>query len=90
MKSARSATTALGAVASAAIVSSGLAGGLLGAASPAQAAVTAAAPNICGSPPAAASAARNVPGGQTAVSLDAAFRPASTPKATASATSSPQ
>jgi hypothetical protein len=88
MKSARSATTALGAVASAAIVSSGMAGGLLGAASPAEAAITAAVPYICGSPPAAARAARNVPAGQTAVSLDAAFRPASTPKATASATSS--
>jgi hypothetical protein len=87
MKSARSATTALGAVAGAAIVSSGMVGGLLGAASPAEAAVTAPALNVCGSPPAAGSAERTVPAGQTAVTLDAAFRPASTPKATASASS---
>ena len=87
MKSARSATTALGAVASAALVSSGIAGGLLGAASPAEAAV--AAPNVCGSPPAAASAARVLPAGQTTVTLDAAFQAASTPKATPSVKSTP-
>ena len=88
MKSARSATTALGAVASAAVVSSGIAGGLLGAASPAEAAVTAAA-NVCGSPPAAASAARVLPAGQTTVTLDAAFQAASAPKATPSVKSTP-
>src|SRR6202042_1404523 len=55
MKSARSGSAAFGIVASAALVSSGVLGSLLGA-GPAAEAATVSAPNVCGQPPARATA----------------------------------
>ena len=91
MKSARSGASAFGIVASAAIVSSGIAGGLLGGTAAEASTVSVAAPNVCGQPPAATSAARTVPAGHTAVVLDVASLPMSkTPKkATSSSSASP-
>ncbi len=104
MKSARSGSAAFGIVAGAAVVSSSIMGGLLGGSMAAEAStvsaadvstVLAAAPNVCGQPPAATSAARSVPAGQTALVLDAALTSASKapktsqPKATTSSSSSP-
>jgi hypothetical protein len=88
MKSARSGASAFGIVASAAIVSSGIAGSLLGG-TPAEAStVSVAAPNVCGQPPAATSAARTLPAGHTAVVLDVASLPMSkTPKTKKSSSS---
>lgn len=96
MISPRSGPSALGAVAGAALVSSGIVGGLLAGTGPAdaataneaaaseRAAVTATS-NVCGQPPASTKALRT---GQTAVTLDAATvlqaAPRSTPKATSS------
>ena len=81
MKSARSGASAFGIVASAAIVSSGIAGSLLGGTAAEASTVSVAAPNVCGQPPAATSAARTVPAGHTAVVLDVASLPMSnTPK----------
>ena len=72
MKSARSGSSAFGLVAGAALVSSGIVGGLLGGGTAAEAAtVNPAATNVCGQPPARTSAARSVPAGQTAIVLDA-------------------
>ena len=72
MKSARSGSSAFGIVAGAALVSSGIVGGLLGGGTAAEAAtVNPAATNVCGQPPARTSAARSVPAGQTAIVLDA-------------------
>jgi hypothetical protein len=89
MKSARSGASALGVVAGAAIVSSTIMGGLLGGSTVAEAStVSAAAPNVCGQPPATTSAARSVPAGQTAIVLDVASvspSPSASAKATASA-----
>ena len=86
MKSARSGSAAFGIVASAAIVSSGIVGGLLGGSTAADAAVSAAAPNACGQPPATTSALRSVPASQTTIVLDAATLSATKkPKATKSA-----
>ena len=88
MRSARAGSAAFGAVASAALVSSGLASGLL-TGSPAQASAVdqagavRAAPNACGQPPAKSAAARSVPAGQAGVVLDAAV---TTPKAKATST----
>ena len=74
MRSAWSAFSMFGVVAGAAIVSSGIAGGLLGTGTAAGAAtVNAAASKGCGQPPAATSAARSVPASQSAVVLDAAW-----------------
>ena len=70
MKSARSGSAAFGIVASAALVSSGILGSLLGGGTAAEAA-TVSAPNVCGQPPARTTAARSVPAGQTAIVLDA-------------------
>jgi hypothetical protein len=97
MKSARSGSAAFGVVASAALVSSGILGGLLGGGTAAEAAtVSAAAPNVCGQPPARTSAARSVPAGQTAIVLDAVSlssakspKPKATKSATAKSSSSP-
>ena len=77
MKSARSGASAFGIVASAAIVSSGIAGSLLGGTAAEASTVSVAAPNVCGQPPAATSAARTVPAGHTAVVLDVASLPMS-------------
>ena len=72
MKSARSGSSAFGLVAGAALVSSGIVGGLLGGGTAAEAAtVNPAATNVCGQPPARTSAARSVPASQTAIVLDA-------------------
>src|ERR1700722_18172697 len=88
MKSARSGASAFGIVASAAIVSSGIAGSLLGGTAAQASTVSVAAPNVCGQPPAATSAARTVPAGHTAVVLDVASLPMSnTPKTKKSSSS---
>ena len=76
MKSAWSAFPVFGVAAGAAIVFSGIAGGLLGGSTEAGAtAVIAAAPRGCGQPPAATSAARSVPASLPALVLDAASLP---------------
>lgn len=96
MKSARSASSAFGIVAGAAIVTSsvGLLGGTAAEASTANAAdvsaVGASAPSVCGQPPAATSAVRTVPSGKSAIVLDAASvssssSPSPSPSATATA-----
>jgi hypothetical protein len=94
MKSARSGSAAFGIVASAALVSSGILGSLLGGGTAAEAAtVSAAAPNVCGQPPAKTTAARSVPAGQTAIVLDAVSLSSAKspkPKATKSGTAEPQ
>ncbi len=88
MKSARSGSAAFGIVASAALVSTGILGSLLGGGTAAEAAtVSAAAPNVCGQPPAKTAAARSVPAGRTAIVLDAVSLPSAKspkPKATKS------
>ena len=97
MKSARSGSSAFGVIASAALVSSGIVGSLLGSGTAAEAAtVSAAAPNVCGQPPARTSAARSVPAGQTAIVLDAISlssaktpKPKATESSTAKSSSSP-
>jgi hypothetical protein len=88
MKSARSGASAFGILASAAIVSSGIAGGLLGGTAAEASTVRVAAPSVCGQPPAATSAARTVPAGHTVVVLDVASLPMSnTPKKAKSSSS---
>ena len=97
MKSARSGSSAFGVIASAALVSSGIVGSLLGGGTAAEAAtVSAAAPNVCGQPPARTSAARSVQAGQTAIVLDAISlssaktpKPKATESSTAKSSSSP-
>jgi len=90
MKSARSGSSAFGIVAGAALVSSGIVGGLLGGGTAAEAAtVNPAATNVCGQPPARTSAARSVPASQTAIVMDAvSLSSAKTPKPTATKSSS--
>ena len=95
MRSARAGSAAFGAVAGAALVSSGLAGLFTG--SPAQASAVSqasavrAAPNACGQPPAKSTAARSVPAGQAGVVLAATVttptaKPSTTPRAKATST----
>jgi hypothetical protein len=89
MKSARSGSAAFGAVVGAAIVSSGIVGSLLGGSVAAEAStMSAAAPSVCGQPPASTSAARTVPAGQAGLVLDAiSFSSSKTPKAKATKSS---
>ena len=92
MRSARSGSSAFGVVAGAAIVSFGI--GLLGVSTAAEASTakpaadvstaSAAAPSVCGQPPATTSAVRTVPAGRSVVVLDAALLSSSqTPKSQA-------
>ena len=76
-------SAAFGAVAGAAIVSSGIVGSLLGGGVAAEAStMSAAAPSVCGQPPASTSAARTVPADQAGLVLDAiSFSSSKTPKA---------
>ncbi len=99
MRSARSGSSAFGIVAGAAIVASSI--GLLGVSTAAEASTvttadvttaSAAAPSVCGQPPATTSAARSVPAGRSvlvldAVSLSSSKGPKSKPTATATAKS---